>query len=166
MIQLNRQLLYFLNSFAGRNAVLDIFWIFLAKYCIFIFGLILIYLLFKDRKLSFKIIFTLAISIIIVELIKKSLFFPRPFLQENIKLLIAHQSDSTFPSKHTTAAFAVAFGIFLQKKKIGIWLLVLAFLIAISRIIAGVHYPLDIAGGILIAVSVAYLNDKIIHLPT
>lgn len=171
MISLDKQLFYFLNSLAKRNAILDIVWVFLAKYCIFIFGLILIYLLFKDRALFYKIILGLIISIVIVELIKKSLFFPRPFLQENIRVLIAHQPDSAFPSKHATVAFAIAFGIFLKKKKLGMWLLVLAFLVSLSRVVAGVHYPLDILAGALIGTCVAYVNNRfiknsIIRLPT
>ena len=48
--------------------------------------------------------------------------FPRPFTQENVRLLIAHHADSAFPSKHSSAAFTIAFGIFLRRRK-RIWAL-------------------------------------------
>ena len=58
--------------------------------------------------------------------------FPRPFTQENVRLLIAHHADSAFPSKHSSAAFTIAFGIFLRRKRIGALFLALASLVAVS----------------------------------
>lgn len=133
----------------------------MAEYAIFIFGLILIYLLRKDRKLFFKAAIATLITIAVVALIKKMWFFPRPFVDEKVKVLITHIPDSSFPSKHTAVAFALAFGIFLEKRRLGVWLLALAFLIAHSRVIAGVHYPRDILAGILIGMSIAGATQKL-----
>lgn len=159
-MQLNKQIFLFLNGLAGKNSILDAIWIFLAQYAIFIFGLILIYLLRKDRKLFFKAALAALITITVVAVIKQIWFLPRPFIGEKVKVLISHIPDSTFPSKHTAVAFALALGVFLEKKRLGIWLLVLALLIGLSRIAVGVHYPADILSGMLIGACVPILTHK------
>lgn len=156
----NKEIFYFFNNLSGINNILDGIWIFLAQYAIFIFGLVLIYLLRKDRRLFFKAALSALITVVIVALAKKICFFPRPFAQEEVKLLISHIPDSTFPSKHTAVAFVLAAGIFLEKKQLGIWLLVLALLIGLSRIVVGAHYPADILAGMLIGICVSLLTHK------
>lgn len=157
---LNKEIFFFFHNLSGINNILDGIWIFLAQYAIFIFGLVLIYLLRKDRRLFFKAAVSSLIVIVIVALVKKICFFPRPFAQDEVKLLISHISDSAFPSKHTAVAFSLAFGIFLEKKQLGIWLLALALLIGLSRIVVGAHYPADILAGILIGIGVSLLTHK------
>ena len=155
-MHLNKQIFLFLNSLANKNAILDGVWVFFAQYAIFIFGLALIYFLYRDKIFFLKIALSALVTIVLVTVIKKIWPFPRPFLQEEIKLLIAHIPDSTFPSKHTAVAFVLAFGVFFRRKKPGLWLLILASLIGVSRIIVGVHYPLDILAGISLGWIVAY----------
>lgn len=157
---LNKEIFSFFNNLAGNNSILDGIWIFLAQYAIFIFGLVLIYLLRKDRRLFFKAALSALITVVIVALVKKIFFFSRPFAQEGVKLLISHIADSTFPSKHTAVAFVLALGVFLEKKRLGIWLLVLALLIGLSRIVVGAHYPADILAGMLIGICVSFLTHK------
>lgn len=157
---MNKEIFFFFHNLSGINNILDGIWIFLAQYAIFIFGLVLIYLLRKDRRLFFKAAVSSLIVIVIVALVKKICFFPRPFAQDEVKLLISHISDSAFPSKHTAVAFSLAFGIFLEKKQLGIWLLALALLIGLSRIVVGAHYPADILAGILIGIGVSLLTHK------
>ncbi|TAN61061.1 phosphatase PAP2 family protein [bacterium] len=159
-MSLNKEIFFFFNNLAGKNNILDGAWVFLAQYAIFIFGLVMVYLLRKDRKLFIKASLSALITVVIVALVKKICFFPRPFAQEEARLLISHIADSTFPSKHTAVAFSLAFGIFLEKKHLGIWLLALALLIGLSRIVTGVHYPADILAGILIGICVSLLTHK------
>lgn len=157
---LNKEIFSFFNNLTGNNTILDGIWIFLAQYAIFIFGLVLIYLLRNDRRLFFKAAFSALTTVVIVALAKKIFFFPRPFAQEGVKLLISHIADSAFPSKHTAVAFVLALGVFLEKKRLGIWLLVLALLIGLSRIVVGAHYPADILAGMLIGICVSFLTHK------
>ena len=160
---LDRQIFSFLNGLAHKSGVLDVFWILLAKYAIFIFALFLLYLFYKDRKLVMRAILAAVLSAAIVALIKKVWFYPRPFLREGIQPLITHVSDSTFPSKHAAVAFALAQIIFLDKKSLGWWFLILAFFISLARVVTGVHYPSDILAGSLIGLIAATLLSGIIR---
>ena len=66
--------------------------------------------------------------------------------------LIPHPADFSFPSGHTTASFACA--LILARnlpRRYGVPALILAALIAFSRLYVGVHYPTDVLGGFLIA---------------
>jgi undecaprenyl-diphosphatase len=67
--------------------------------------------------------------------------------------LIAHAPGQSFPSDHATAAFGVALAVaaFLSLGW-GVVLFVVALAIGFARIYDGIHYPLDIAGGLLAAV--------------
>jgi len=74
-----------------------------------------------------------------------------------IKLLIKAPNDYCFPSGHTQASFAAATSIFMWNRKYGIPALVLAALVAFSRMYLYVHYPTDILGGIFFGLLYAFL---------
>ncbi len=63
----------------------------------------------------------------------------------------AMESDKSFPSGHTTAAFATMVPVFLLGNKHVSWTaLIFAFLMGISRIYLVVHYPSDVLGGLIV----------------
>lgn len=81
---------------------------------------------------------------------------PRPFqIREGIALLIKEPGEFSFPSGHTLSSFEVAFVLFYMDRKIGIGALLLAALIAFSRLYLFVHYPTDVLGGFLLACVIA-----------
>lgn len=62
-----------------------------------------------------------------------------------------------FPSGHAAFFTALAFALFFSHKKIGYAFMFFTLLIGLARIIAGVHFPIDILGGFILGTSVAYL---------
>lgn len=91
-------------------------------------------------------------------------FFPtvRPYLLNGgeVNVLILPVNGS-FPSEHMTWAFAISVTVFMHDKKVGWYFLVAAILIGIARVIANVHYPIDIIGGAFIGTIAAVIVEKI-----
>ncbi len=80
----------------------------------------------------------------------------RPFVEGHFVPLISHIPDNGFPSDHTLLSAAVAAVIFFFHRKLGIFFLVLAFLVGAARVAAGIHHMTDVVGSMIIAVSVTY----------
>ncbi|MEU5721230.1 phosphatase PAP2 family protein [Micromonospora sp. NPDC047738] len=65
--------------------------------------------------------------------------------------------DWSFPSNHATIAGALAATTLLLHRRIGLVAAPLALLAALSRTFVGVHYPHDVAAGLLLGVLVGTL---------
>lgn len=137
---------------------------FLATYLIFIFPLIAGYYFFikKDYALIFQMLLgVLAVKIIEI-LIKTQYYIPRPYIVNHLAALVTiAPTDSSFPSLHTMISFALATVIFLKNKRLGLILLFVAGLIGTARVLANVHYPIDVISGLIIGVTIGVLCGKI-----
>ena len=78
-------------------------------------------------------------------------------------MLIKSPKDYSFPSGHSNAAFAVAVAIFSRSKRLGIPVLILASLIAFSRMYLFVHWPTDIIGGIVTGTIGAVISYNLVE---
>ena len=125
---------------------------------------ILCLLFAKYRKVGLLSAVALIGSLIINNLILKNLVArTRPYeVVAGLTRLIEVQKDYSFPSGHAGASFgaAVIFFIYLPKK-FGVPALVLAFLIALSRLYVGVHYVTDVLAGGMISTVLALCIWKI-----
>jgi len=74
----------------------------------------------------------------------------RPFAHHAHHLLISHGADASFPSDHASALFAVSFALLLRRRSTGWIALLIALMVSVARVMVGVHYPTDVAAGILI----------------
>ena len=76
---------------------------------------------------------------------------PRPFTIGLGHAFFAHKATSSFPSNHTIIIATLAFTLLFDRRWAG-WgwaTLALAAVVGLSRVYLGVHFPLDIAGGLL-----------------
>jgi undecaprenyl-diphosphatase len=83
---------------------------------------------------------------------------PRPFLEhKGLEVLAPGKTDFSFVSDHSTIAMALAIGIFMAHRKLGLVALALAVAEGFCRVYMGVHYPSDVVGGFALGTSVALL---------
>ncbi len=121
----------------------------------------------KTRMVGIMGIIALVLSFLINNLVLKNLFARRrPFdVIDGLIPLIERPTDYSFPSGHTAASFAAA-ELFFGKlpKKAGVPMLILAILIAVSRMYLGVHYPSDIVGGIAGGILAGILSENLVNI--
>lgn len=89
-----------------------------------------------------------------------SLFYQegeRPFVELGVQAKAAYLNNPGFPSDHVLFVFCITLVVWAatKDKKISLTLLVLSILVALGRVLALVHTPLDVAGGIFCAVVAA-----------
>jgi membrane-associated phospholipid phosphatase len=72
----------------------------------------------------------------------------------DILVLATPTTDPAFPSDHATMAGAVAAGLFLVNRKLGVVAALAALLMAFSRVYIAAHYPMDVAAGLLLGAAV------------
>lgn len=120
----------------------------------------------KYRLAGVSLLLSLALCLFFGNTILKPLIArPRPcHTYPSIDLLIPIPHGYSFPSGHTLSSFAGAFSIYLYNKKAGISALILASLIAFSRLYLFVHYPSDIIAGTLLGILLAISAKKMTHL--
>ena len=124
---------------------------------------ILLLLFPKTRKAGLASGIALLFMLITGNMILKPLVARlRPFtVNTAVELLLPPPTDFSFPSGHTYASFASASAIFRNNRKIGIPALILASLIAFSRLYLYVHYPTDVLFGILFGILAGWIGNLI-----
>ncbi|MCX6704031.1 MAG: phosphatase PAP2 family protein [Candidatus Woesebacteria bacterium] len=139
---------------------------FLATFLIwFLYAGLLVLWLIDGRIKKEQVIHALLASLaawLITLLIKH--FFPtiRPFVRNGGEVdVLFKPTDAAFPSAHTALAFSLAVTVFMHNRKVGWFYLGGALLIGIARVLANVHYPIDILGGALIGTLVAVVAEKV-----
>ena len=118
----------------------------------------------KTRRVGITALLSITIGFLITNVLLKNIVArPRPFdAYTEIIPLITRPTDFSFPSGHTCASFACALVFFrMLPKKYGVPAVVLAGMVAFSRLYLGVHYPGDVLGGFLVAV---FASTLVYHL--
>lgn len=120
----------------------------------------------KTRKIGLMSLFALAGSLLVNNIILKNLVARiRPYdTIEGLVPLVAKPVDWSFPSGHTGSSFASACVLYRKlPKRLGIPALVLAVLIALSRLYVGVHYPSDVLVGMIDGIALGWAGEMIVN---
>jgi membrane-associated phospholipid phosphatase len=80
----------------------------------------------------------------------------RPYtVMPGVLVLVSRSTDHSFPSDHAVMAGAVAVGVLLADRRLGVVTAVLAVLMAATRVYVGAHFPLDVVAGLAVGAIIA-----------
>ncbi len=129
----------------------------------------------KYRKAGVAILAAMLVMGIGNNLILKTIFArPRPFNLDPVEYawwheiykfpeLVSRPTSFSFPSGHTSSAFAAAIALLWYDKKFGIPLTLFAAVMGFSRIYVEVHYCTDVLFGVLVGVIYAIIGVLIVN---
>jgi len=147
----------------------------------------------KNKKIILGSFLTAGLGWLIVLLIRLFYYHPRPFVENQVNLISSHSLTSSFPSAHAVFLFSISSFIYFYSRekcsgtralarsedetlisspttrhfwrRVSVWFLIFSFLIVVSRVFAGVHWPLDILVGAILGIFIAFLANRLfIHL--
>ena len=130
-----------------------------------LFSVVLFFVDRQNAKLALEVLIAFVIADAVVLVLNGVYFRPRPYeTLSNVLLPAGLGSGSSFPSGHATKAFAVGAVVALRWGKKAVPIVLISCGVALSRVIIGVHYPLDVmAGAVLggaIGMFTVYLIEK------
>ncbi len=154
---MNQIIFNYLNSFAGRYEWFDTAVVFSAETLglILLIGLVIFLFSHEHKGQGFHNVIVVFSAVVFAWgmswIIKHVYPSPRPFVVlENITKLLDYGRMDSFPSGHATFFSAIATVLYFYHKKIAIFYILGALVIGFSRIIAGIHWPVDVLVGYIL----------------
>lgn len=119
-----------------------------------------------SKSKGFVMFSTLFSALIGMSVLKAIIRYPRPFtVIESLEgKRLATATGYSFPSGHTTgaASFYSAASLTYKKRVISIVCALLIVLVGLSRLYLGVHWPLDVFGGLVLGITVSIIVHPLV----
>lgn len=125
----------------------------LTKMMYILYPILLIFISYSYPKKLLQFIVIPAIFFILVSIVRKWLNQPRPYETMTISPILKRDGKGeSYPSRHVFSATIISMCFLEINLWIGCILLFLSFILAICRVIGGVHYPRDVITGIIVGI--------------
>ena len=130
------------------------------------YPVLLVYMFFYAQKISSffrfeKVLLVPAISFVLLSVFRKIVNRARPYETFDVPPVIKKDTKGhSFPSRHVFSATMIAMTFLLHSPffAIGVVFLVVSMLLAVVRVVSGVHYISDVVAGIAVAVVAAIVG--------
>lgn len=163
---MNETLFYWLRGLAGGSVVSDMVVAFLAGPLAYVLvgGLVVFFFRHRDAGKGVRdsvVILSAAIAAWALSIGLKNVFNElRPFvvLESTTPLVAIRSFDGAgaFPSGHTAFFASIVGSLYFYHRRAAYWFAGVALLIGLSRVVAGVHWPIDIVGGYLLGLAIGF----------
>ena len=163
------KILFFLNNLVGKYGLSELVVLFFAEYLgylLFIAFLIFVavkviqeksYKIFWGKVVAVSLIAAIASRFLVTEIIRFLYFRERPLNVFSDITGLIEKNSASFPSGHAAFMFAFAAALYFFNKKWGVVFFIAGAVTGVARIMAGIHYPTDILGGLGVGIAVAWL---------
>ncbi|MBP7846271.1 MAG: phosphatase PAP2 family protein [Candidatus Pacebacteria bacterium] len=176
---MNEKIFYYFFNFAHQSLLVDQLVIFLANgFSVLLMLSGVLYVMYHNEgkfspiqnyevfSIRMKEIFVFCstgiFSWFTVSFLKTIFSTPRPYEILNINPLFTYGTMDSFPSGHAAVFGALAFGLlFLHRSAGSILFAILSLVVLLARIVSGIHFPIDIAGGALVGFLIAYFFHRL-----
>lgn len=123
-----------------------------------LYPLLLVLVAVADIGSLWKYVLIPGASFVLLSLIRARIDAPRPYEALEIDPLIRKDTKGrSFPSRHVFSIFVIAMAWLSFEPPMGVVLLVLSTLMAVVRVVGGVHWPRDVVAGALCGITAGAL---------
>lgn len=122
----------------------------------------LMVLFFNSHARLLRAVISPGVSFVVLSVFRSYNNAPRPYEAFDIEpIIVKNTKGESFPSRHVFSAFIIATTIYFVSMPVGIALLTIGAIIAIVRVIGGVHFPRDVIAGAVIGIVFGIIGWKL-----
>lgn len=127
---------------------------------LYIFYPMLLFYLYYIKSTQFlRILLIPLISFTVLSIVRYFLNMPRPYEKYDIIPLYNKKTKGkSCPSRHTFSAFVIGFCIMYISVPLGAVIVLLAVILAVTRVVCGIHFIRDVVWGLIAAVLSALMG--------
>lgn len=169
-------IIHFLNSFAQRSRIFDIWMVQVSGNHLIVGGVLMVMFWWawmehgkeseEKREMLVVLLFSTTFAVLAARTLALSLpYRERPLSNPLLHFQLPFTANpglllhwSSFPSDHAVVEFCVATGLWIVSRRLGAWAIGYSVLISLPRIYAGAHYPTDVLAGALLGGGFAFLS--------
>lgn len=159
---MNRKLFFCIYNFTVNHKWAKTLGVLMAKYsqklfvAVYFIGIIFVFRYNFNSLIKF--ILVPFITLLYNSFLRHKLGKERPFVKENIQPLVEHEASGSCPSNHGASAMIIAIAYVCVNPYVALFLVFLAVLTGLSRVMTGVHYPFDIVLSWIIAIVIGCIG--------
>lgn len=118
-----------------------------------VYPFVLILLMYNRDPRFWRVLLAPSISFVLVSIFRKTVNAPRPYEVTGKEPIIEKDTEgNSFPSRHVFSVFVIASTLYFISAPLGILLMLFGIVLAVLRVIGGVHFARDVIAGAIIGI--------------